>query len=258
MKYLLWTVGALAALVWGAWLIVIPADMIKSRAEAEMKNGQVTVELKGLRKGLFYSVRVEAVDIVMKDEVIASAYDVIVLPDWAGLFMLKPRAKVSGYLGGGEFHVLVTAGQRTFSLRADEVSLGELNLFALTGQRISGLVDLEADVLEGSGTARLTVKDIRAIGVEVQGFQVPEDIFHTARGTARIEGMEMEIESLELEGDDIFVRITGRVNAARATLMLDLMPESSDLDLLMGAGLSGKRVGPGHYRLNIDHTLKGS
>ena len=70
MRYALIAIAALIALVWGSWLIVFPADTIEERLESTLSRGGITVDAKGLRKGLFFSVGIEALE-VKKDGTVA-------------------------------------------------------------------------------------------------------------------------------------------------------------------------------------------
>ena len=47
MKQALIALAIATALVWGGWLVVVPAEMIKQRSEDSLRRGELSAELAG-------------------------------------------------------------------------------------------------------------------------------------------------------------------------------------------------------------------
>lgn len=265
MRYALIAIAALIALVWGSWLIVLPADTIEERLESTLSRDGITVDAKGLRKGLFYSIGIEALEVKKDGRVAAAFYDVTLEPDWTALFRLVPGVRISGEFGGGR----VTGKARkagkggALELKARGVQLAQLDIMSLTDARLEGT--LRADVkisglsgLAGSsgssglaGEGTLLVEALRASHVEVMGFELPKDIFHTARGAFSIRGETFEITSFALEGEGIYARLKGEVSLKGADLTLELMPETLELNTLLSAAAGRYKKGDNLYVIPI-------
>ena len=275
MRYALIAIATLIALVWGSWLIVFPADTIEERLESTLGRGGVTVDAKGLKKGLFFSVGIEALEVKKDGAVAAAFYDVTLEPDWPALLRLAPGVKVSGEIGGGR--VSGTAGTArkagkagkardggSLELRARGVQLAQLEIMSLTGVRLEGT--LRADVkISGSsepagpsGSGKLLIEALRASHVEVMGFELPKDIFHTARGAFSIRGDTIQITSLALEGEGIYARLKGEVSPKGADATLELMPETLELNTLLSAAAGRYKKGDNLYVIPLKQGATGT
>ncbi len=269
MRYALIAIATLIALVWGSWLIVFPADTIEERLESTLSRGGITVDAKGLRKGLFFSVGIEALEVKKDGTVVAAFYDVTLEPDWPALLRLVPGVKVSGDLGGGRVSGTARKAGKAgkardggaLELRARGVQLAQLEIMSLTGVRLEGT--LRADVKisgssEPAGEGTLLVEDLRASHVEVMGFQLPKDIFHTARGAFSIRGDTIQITSLALEGEGIFARLRGKISPKGADVTLELMPETLELNALLSAAAGRYKKGDNLYVIPLKQGATGT
>ena len=266
MRYALIAIAALVALVWGSWLIVLPADTIEERLESTLGRDGITVDAKGLRKGLFYSIGIEALEVKKDGAVVAAFYDVTLKPDWPALLRFAPGVKVSGEFGGGRISGTAstagTAGEGgALELKARGVQLAQLDIMSLTDIRLEGT--LRADVKisgssEPAGEGKLLIEALRASHVEVMGFQLPKDIFHTARGAFSIRGDTIQITSLALEGEGIFARLRGKISPKGADVTLELMPETLELNALLSAAAGRYKKGDNLYVIPLKQGATGT
>jgi type II secretion system protein N len=253
MRYALSGILLITALVWGTWLIVIPADMIEQRMEDSLRQGEMRAEFSGLRKGLFYSLKAEVLDIRRGGEVLVSVYDLKVRPDWAQFLGLRAGVRFRGELGGGSISGKASTGSggERLEARARDVRLEQMDLYALTGQRISGQAEADLEMKGREGEVTMSARGLVADQVEVRGFSLPRDIFHTARGAASIKAGTVNLTSLTLEGEGFFARLSGVIGQRRTKLTLELMPEDQEKELLISAALSRFRVSKGYYRVPL-------
>jgi type II secretion system protein N len=253
MKYLLYALLTLAALIWGAWFIVLPKDMLERRVEAELSREGVVVDVKGLRKGLFYSITIEALDISKDSAIIASVYDISVEPIWGSLLKLKAGAHIKGELGGGWIvgDVYSNGKLHEADIKANDVRLSQLDMLALTGQEIDGTVKGEMTFKGNSGKGKVSISNLVVRNVEIMGFPLPQDIFHSARGAFEIKGNNVYIPAFSLEGNDLYARLSGSINRNSADMSLEIMPESGELDSMLNMALGRYKAGKGKYVVPI-------
>ncbi len=253
MRYALTALAILAAIIWGTWLIVVPRDMIQEKIESSLTDGGISVKAKGLSKGLFYSLGIEALEVSRDGRLVLSVYDLQVLPTWSSLLRLRAGLRYSGELAGGTLRGSASTDGRSHDimLEARDVQLALTEVYNLTGQRLEGSVEAYMKFSDHVGTGTVKAQQLRALDVMVQGFKVPEDLFHTARGAFNVKGNRLEVTSLALEGEGVYARLSGKLDPVSADLKLEVMPEAPDLEMLMSAAMGKYKASAGHYIIPI-------
>ncbi|MCK4910830.1 MAG: type II secretion system protein GspN [Thermodesulfovibrionales bacterium] len=257
MKYALTALAVIFALIWGAWLIVVPGDMIEDKIESSLTQGGLSLQAKGFGKGLFYSIRIEALEVYRDDRLLLSVYEFRVAPDWPALLSLRAGVRFSGELAGGTVKGSASSDgeDHSLALKAKNVQLALSEIHELTGQKIEGTVEAEMKFSGTGGSGTFKARGLRAMDASVQGFKIPREVFHTARGAFSIEGNVLEVTSLALEGEGIYARLSGTVRPALAELKLEIMPEAQELEVLLSAALGMYKASPGHYVVPIKRPL---
>jgi len=110
------------------------------------------------------------------------------------------------------------------------------------------------------GNARLSIANLTLKGVTISGMPLPNAVFPTVRGLIKLKGQTLQIENLALEGDGIYLRLTGSTMPAPnapLNLTLELLPSAELLRSQQTVFLLmlPYQVSPGHYRLPIGGTL---
>jgi type II secretion system protein N len=109
----------------------------------------------------------------------------------------------------------------------------------------------------------MEAKELDLRGVKISGTQLPDASYRTMQGMLRIAGGRTNLESVTLQGDGLYVRLSGDLPtgvspaATPLNLKLELMPkpeflESQKFIFLL---LAKYTVTPGHYQLPIRGTL---
>lgn len=168
--------------------------------------------------------------------------------------------RVSGtYLPRGE-------GKGTMEARG--IQLEDIPFFkTVAGAEVKGLLTADATFAgrgpKTTGEFRLEVKGAATRGVTISGTPLPDASFDTVRGMVRMGSGRATLDSVTLQGADIYIRLKGDIplatppGASPLNLTLELMPQPPFLDRqkLVFVLLAKYLVTPGHYRLPVRGTL---
>jgi type II secretion system protein N len=260
MKKALAALAVLAALIWGAWLVVVPEDLVVKRAEEVLARDEMRARLVGFRKGLFYTFTAEKIDFLYQGEPVLTINEVSARPDFLSLLTLKPVFLLRAEAGGGPVSGAVEPGGGSFHVQAEarEVeigNLGALERFGITGR---GTLSLDFRMKDEKGSARFSVKGAAFEPLSILGLRFPLDAVETIRGAALINYGAVEVESLTLEGPELFARVSGTLNPRAVDMQIELMPETDTFpDPTLAQLLAPYKVGRGHYVIPLKAPFGG-
>ena len=159
-------------------------------------------------------------------------------------------------------------GKEVLWLRADGINLADIPLFkTVLAAKATGSLRVEGAVRRGpkgqNGELKLEVQQLEFSGAKLGGFSLPDAANLRTRGMIRISDGNIRLESFTLQGEGIYMRISGDIpggaNAVNAplNLILEIMPNPEFLDKqkLVFMLLAKFMVSPGNYRLPIHGTL---
>ena len=188
----------------------------------------------------------------------------LLLPLLAGRIVLHSAAAI----GAGRIELdYGLTGRDVLTLRADGVRLGELPFFqTVLAARAGGTLRSTGGLTRGrkgtNGEFQLEVTQLELSGVKLGSFPLPDVSRLTSQGMVRVTNGMARLESFTLQGDGIYMRLSGDLpmaNAASAplNLMLEIMPKPEFLDSqkLVFLLLAKFMVSPGVYRVPIKGTL---
>jgi type II secretion system protein N len=175
----------------------------------------------------------------------------------------------SASLGAGQLSLEHgITGRETLQVSADRLALGEMPIFkTILGARVLGSLWSEGLVRRGphgwSGELKLEISRLEFSGIRMGAFPLPDaDNLHS-KGMIRITDGKARLESLTLQGEGIYMRLSGQLppgmnaEAAPLDLVLEIMPKPEFLEkqklvfLLLARFMSS----PGVYRVPIKGTL---
>ncbi len=190
---------------------------------------------------------------------------VLLLPLFIG------RAVVSGEATMGKGHLDVRYalnGKAAMDLDADGISLADIPFFkSVMGAKVAGNLWSRGTLQRGaqglSGDLKLEIKQLELSGVKLGAFPLPDAANLKAQGIVRVSGGKARLESVTLEGEGIFMRISGDLpsgaNAAVTPLNLGLQimpkPEFMEKQKLVFMLLTKFMTSPGVYNVPIRGTL---
>lgn len=189
----------------------------------------------------------------------------LLLPMLSGKLSLHSEARFGNGLLVLEYSA---SGKDALTLAADGISLGEIPFFQTAlSARAGGLLKSSGHLIRGAkgvnGELRLEVSQLELSGVKLGAFALPDVRRLASQGMVKVTDGRARLESFTLQGDGIYMRLSGDVpqgaQAANAplNLMLDIMPKPEFLDSqkLVFLLLAKFMVSPGVYRVPIRGTL---
>lgn len=169
-------------------------------------------------------------------------------------------------LGGGRLSCEYgLAGRQSISLDADRLELSRLPLFkTVLGAQANGSLRSEGRFTRGAkgwnGELKLEIRQLAFSGVRMGAFMLPDADGLTSQGMVRVADGAARLESLTLQGEGVYMRLSGDIPpgaAAPLNLTLEIMPKPEFLEKQKLAFLLLARfmTSPGVYRVPIKGTL---
>ena len=176
---------------------------------------------------------------------------------------------VAGRIGGGDISGSITvAPQKAVTLAIKDLPLESVPFFStVAGTQAKGLarinVTLQGTGPKAKGTVQLQVRGAELSGIKIGEMPLPDASYREIQGMLRVAGGKASLESFSLQGDGLYVRLSGHmplstpVAASPLNLNLELMPKPEFMErqkfvfLLLVKYL----VSPGHYQVPIRGTL---
>lgn len=160
------------------------------------------------------------------------------------------------------------SGRQTLLLNADRLALGEMPFFrTVLGARVGGSFWSEGLVTRGpqgwNGELKLEISQLEFSGIRIGAFSLPDAGNLNSKGMVRVTDGRARLESLTLQGEGIYMRLSGdlptgvNANAAPLNLVLEIMPKPEFIDKqkLVFLLLAKFMASPGVYRVPIRGTL---
>lgn len=187
------------------------------------------------------------------------------------LQLLTGRAVISGsaVIGNGHLNLRYALnGKNALDLSSDGINLSDIPFFkTVLGARAAGLLWSQGTLLRGSGgltgDLKLEVRQLDYSGVKLGAFPLPDASGLKTQGMVRVVNNKARLESFTLEGDGIYMRLSGDLpNGANAgtaplNLTLEIMPKAEFLEKqkLVFMLLAKFMASPGVYKVPIRGTL---
>lgn len=159
-------------------------------------------------------------------------------------------------------------GRQTVQVNADRMELGGIPFFkTILGASFGGSLWSEGLVTRGpkgwDGELKLEIRKLAFSGIRMGAYPLPDADNLNSKGMIRVTDGNARLESLTLQGEGIYMRLSGNlpqgVNAAVAPLdlVLEIMPKPEFLDKqkLVFLLLAKFMASPGVYRVPIKGTL---
>jgi len=159
-------------------------------------------------------------------------------------------------------------GRQTVLLNADKLALGEMPFFkTILGARVCGSLWSEGSATRGpkgwNGELKLEISQLEFSGIKLGAFSLPDAANLNSKGMVRITDGKARLESLTLQGEGVYMRLSGNLpqgvnaEAAPLDLVLEIMPKPEFLDQqkLVFLLLAKFMASPGVYRVPIKGTL---
>jgi type II secretion system protein N len=181
------------------------------------------------------------------------------------------RAVISGgaQIGKGQLDITYALnGKIAMELAADDIILSDIPFFkSVLGAKVAGKLwsrgTLQRSLQGVNGELKLEVKQLEFAGVKLGAFPLPDVANLKTQGMVKVTNGNARLESFTLEGDGIYMRLSGDIptgsNAAVTPLnmSLQIMPKPDFLEKqkLVFMLLAKFMSSPGVYTVPIKGTL---
>jgi type II secretion system protein N len=256
-KKILIALAAIPILFWAVW-IVFPKTSIQSIMEGSINSDKLGVEVKGLKKGLFYNLTIDRLTLKSSGDEQVSLNNIYGRINPLSFIMLRLSISFDGGIGGGNFsgRTNLTKNKMQIGLDINKANIAEIPLFKLIGIQGTGTVSGRFTMLDDTGHVEFVTKDSSFEPAVFSGVNVPLNFFNSIRGSLDIKGDIINVVSIALEGKDIHARLKGSIKNAIMDLNMELMPGMSFIENpLFLAGLEQYKISPGYYVIPLKGNL---
>ena len=256
-KKILVVLIAIPVIFWGIW-IVFPKTSIQSIMEGSINSDKLGVEVKGLKKGLFYNLTIDRLTLKSSGDEQVSLNNIYGRINPLSFIMLRLSISFDGGIGGGNFsgRTNLTKNKMQIGLDINKANIAEIPLFKLIGIQGTGTVSGRFTMLDDTGHVEFVTKDSSFEPAVFSGVNVPLNFFHSMRGSVDIKGNMINVVSIALEGKDIHARLKGAIKNAVMDLNMELMPGMSFIENPLFRGeLEKYKASPGYYVIPLKGNL---
>ena len=257
MKKILIALTAIPVIFWGIW-IAVPETSIQSIIENSISSNKLSLEVKGVKKGLFYNPSVDNLTLKSSGEQLVSLTNIHSRVNPLSLIMLRLNLSFNGGIGGGTIsgHTSLIKNKMQIGLDIKKANISDIPLFKLIGVQGTGTISGRLTMIDDTGHVEFVAKDSSFEPAIFSGVKVPLNFFHNIRGSVDIKGNIINVVSVALEGKDIYARLKGVVKDAVMDLNMELMPGMSFIENpLFLAGLEKYKISPGYYVIPVKRDL---
>ena len=258
MKKIVITLIAVPLIFWGIW-IAFPKTSIQSIIEDSLGSERLTLEVKGFRKGLFYSLSGDRLALKRSGEEQISLSGIRGRINPLSLIVMRLNLSFDGNMGGGNISGLVDVSRNKtrIEMNVKKARINEIPLFKVAGLQGTGIISGRLMMADGTGHVEFITKDSRFDPAIFSGVTVPLDLFDTIRGSMDIKGNIINVVSISLEGKDIYARLKGVIRGDVMDLHMELMPGVSFIENpLFRSGFERYEISPGYYVIPVKGELQ--
>jgi type II secretion system protein N len=257
VKKILIALTAIPVIFLGIW-IAVPETSIQSIIENSISSNKFRLEVKGLKKGLFYNLSVDNLTLKSSGEQLVSLTNIHSRVNPLSLIMFRLNLFFDGGIGGGNISGRINRIKNKIQIGLDikKADISDIPLFKLIGIQGTGTISGRFTMTDDTGHVEFVAKDSSFEPAVFSGVRVPLNFFHSIRGSVDIKGDIINIVSVALEGKDIYARLKGVIKDAVMELYMELMPGTSFIENpLFLAGLEKYKISPGYYVIPVKRDM---
>ncbi|MEW6570056.1 MAG: type II secretion system protein GspN [Nitrospirota bacterium] len=256
-KYLFLLFIAIPFLFWSLW-IAIPATAIKTMLEDSAVGGELWLEVKGIKKGLFFNLSIDNMTFYN------SGKSLVVLSNISGqinplkVFILRIVCSFDGGFSGGRFsgHMDISKGSIRAEIGLNQASIADMRILSLAGVKGTGKISGQVRVQGDIGHVEFVTEEAKFEPAFFQGIMVPMNLFHKVTGSIEVRGNTINITSLTLEGKDIYARLKGNIKGKFIDAEMEIIPGKSLIENpLFIYEFDRYKVSPGYYVMPLKMNL---
>lgn len=250
-------------------LFFTPSHAIKGVLVRAAENAGYTLECTGLGKSFPLGLKADKVELGSDKGALLKLSNVKVRLELLPLFTGKARVAYRLSIGAGEAKGDLDLGRsKGWSMQCRGVRLEDIPFFSTVAEaRVRGELRLNGKLEEkkgaGTGELQLEVRAAEVAGVKIGSMPLPDASYREVRGALKIDKGRAVLKSFTLNGDGIYVRLSGDtvlgtpVGASPLNLTMEMMPKPSFLERqkFVFLLLTKYQSSPGAFSIPIRGTL---
>ncbi|MBU5635722.1 type II secretion system protein GspN [Geomonas sp. Red69] len=250
-------------------LLFTPNHAIKGVLVRAAENAGYTLECTGFGKSFPLGLKADKVELGSEKGAILKLGQVKVRLELLPLLTGKARLAYRCSIGAGEAAGELDLGRsKGWSIQCRGVRLEDIPFFSTVAEaKVRGELKLngkmEANKGGGSGDLQLEVRAAEVAGVKIGSMPLPDASYREVRGALKIDKGRAVLKSFTLNGDGIYVRLSGDtvlgnpVGASPLNLTMEMMPKPSFLERqkFVFLLLTKYQSSPGAFKVPIGGTL---
>lgn len=250
-------------------LLFTPNDAIRGVLVRAAGNAGYTVDLVKFRKGFPFAFKADALVLSSEKGELVKLRDPKVRLELLPLLTGKTRLAINGKIGTGTVEAEVDLGKSPgWDIACRRVRLEDIPYFATVAEaRVAGEMRLDGkmETRKGvsQGVVQLDVKGAELAGIKISQMPLPDASYREVRGALTIDKGRAVLKSFTLNGDGIYVRLSGDtmltkpIGSSALNLNLEMMPKPAFLERqkLVFLLLMKYQSSPGAYSIPIRGTL---
>lgn len=267
LTLLLLSAGGVILFCWLTLLMIDPADIFDAASRACRRHG-VTLTARTIGRAFPLGLSLEGVTMAADKPLLTFDRLRLSIPV-TPLISGRPTLIIQGEMGEGIITVASTLGKNpvttleTRSIRLERIPF----LTATLGGSVSGGISLRGKITgppaRSTGEFLLDSSAVETRGVSIGGVPLPDALYRSLRGALSISGNRLVIRSFALEGEGIYLRLSGTATLTPSLLDSPLemgieilpRPEFVERQKFLFLLLSRHLITPGSYRLPLTGTV---
>jgi len=239
------------------WYFAVPVSLIKDSIEgsvsAQNSRDGTRVSTEGLRKGFFFTVYADSIDLQTGSAPPLSIKNITVRIN--PFYLLKKQAVFSanGTVGMGNINGsfrLPVSGELTVT----NIGINAIPYLTSLGIKGEGFISGKAVLKNNAIDVLFEIPDA-ALQDAVINVPLPLSWFNKIQGVFSITGNAVRIDSMTFEGEKGFARLKGNINNGVMNLELELMPDAgyfaNEREPLELALIRQYQISPGYYLIPV-------
>lgn len=252
---LLYAVTGLAVFLILAWLFAVPNELLQEKVEnAVSRSGaDMTLSIEGLRKGIFFSLYADAVDLSIEGKPALRINNLSINLTPRHLNTGNLAFSVKGEIGTGTIEGTVKLPMKG-SFRIDKAELRSVPYPRRFGIEVGGHLSSDIELENEKIDAVFIIPDLDIQSPETEVIPLL-NTFRMMQGSVHMDGNDLRVDSISLEGEKGFARLKGKIENGFADMTLELMPFEKNLTAIESMLIGKYIVSPGYYAVPLNGPL---
>ncbi len=253
MKKVLVILTAVPIVFWCIWL-AFPATSVQSIIEDAVPDENFGIEVKGLKKGLLYTLGIDTIILKSSHQEIISLNNIHGYINPLSLITLRLNVSFDGNMGSGNISGNINLRKKKMrtSFNFNKANINAIPIFKIIGIQGTGTISGKIIVKDDTGHIEIITQDASFEPAIFSGITVPLNFFHSVTGSIDIKENIINIVSVSLKGKDIYARLKGVIKDAFMDINMEVMPGKSFMENpLFLAELEKYKISPGYYVIPV-------